>query len=274
MQILTSKKIQGPRLDWLNPDLSYVNTAGARQAIRIWFRKQERAENMQRGQDLIEKERKRLALDFTVDEIADKLSFTTRDDLYAAIGSGAISIHQITTRLAGTEKQAPAYGPITETDTGFAAGVTVMGVGDVLTRLARCCQPLPGNEIMGFITRAQGVSVHRKSCHNITNVTESERLIEVGWGSTARLYPVRIEIEGKDRVGLLRDITTVVSAEKVNISGVLTEAHEDGTVTEYLSLGTNGISQLSRIFNRLETVPGVLRVRRSDHHSQAVKTAG
>ena len=144
----------------------------------------------------------------------------------------------------------------------------------MLTRLAKCCQPLPGNEIMGFITRAQGVSVHRKSCYNITNVTEPERLIEVGWGSTARLYPVRIEIEGKDRVGLLRDITTVVSAEKVNISGVLSEAHEDGTVTEYLSLGTNGISQLSRIFNRLETVPGVLRVRRSDHLSQSVKTVG
>ena len=274
VQILTSNKIQGPRLDWLNPDLGYVNTAGARQAIRVWFRKQERAENIQRGQDLIEKERRRLALDYTVDEIADKLSFTTREDLYAAIGSGAISIHQITTRLSGTEKQTPDFSTVPDADAGFTGGVTVLGVGDVLTRLAKCCQPLPGNEIMGFITRAQGVSVHRKSCHNITNVKEPERLIEVGWGSTARLYPVRIEIEGKDRVGLLRDITTVVSAERVNISGVLTETHEDGTVTEHLSLGTNGISQLSRIFNRLEKVPGVLRVRRSDHLSQAAKTVG
>ena len=274
VQILTSNKIQGPRLDWLNPDLGYVNTAGARQAIRVWFRKQERAENIQRGQDLIEKERRRLALDYTVDEIADKLSFTTREDLYAAIGSGAISIHQITTRLSGTEKQTPDFSTVPDTETGFTGGVTVLGVGDVLTRLAKCCQPLPGNEIMGFITRAQGVSVHRKSCHNITNVKEPERLIEVGWGSTARLYPVRIEIEGKDRVGLLRDITTVVSAERVNISGVLTETHEDGTVTEHLSLGTNGISQLSRIFNRLEKVPGVLRVRRSDHLSQAAKPVG
>ena len=274
VQILTSNKIQGPRLDWLNPDLGYVNTAGARQAIRVWFRKQERAENMQRGQDLIEKERRRLALDYTVDEIADKLSFTTREDLYAAIGSGAISIHQITTRLSGTEKQTPDFSTGPDTGAGFTGGVTVLGVGDVLTRLAKCCQPLPGNEIMGFITRAQGVSVHRKSCHNITNVKEPERLIEVGWGSTVRLYPVRIEIEGKDRVGLLRDITTVVSAERVNISGVLTETHEDGTVTEHLSLGTNGISQLSRIFNRLEKVPGVLRVRRSEHLSQAAKPVG
>ena len=272
VQILTSNRIHGPRLDWLNPDLGYVQTAGARQAIRIWFRKQERAENIQRGQELIEKERKRLALDFTVDEIADKLSFTTRDDLYAAVGSGVISIHQITTRLSGTEKQPTDYGSTPAPETAFDAGVTVLGVEDVLTRLAKCCQPLPGNEIMGFITRAQGVSIHRKSCHNITNVTEPERLIEVGWGSTARLYPVRIEIEGKDRVGLLRDITTVVSAERVNISGVITETHQDGTVTEHLSLGTNGISQLSRIFNRLEKVPGVLRVRRSDHTSQPVKT--
>ena len=272
VQILTSNKVPGPRLDWLNPDLGYVNTAGARQAIRLWFRKQEREENIQRGQELIEKERRRLALDYTVDEIADKLSFTTREDLYAAVGSGAISIHQITTRLSGTEKQTPDTGSLVQTDSGFNAGVTVLGVDDVLTRLARCCQPLPGNEIMGFITRAQGVSVHRKSCHNIKNVTEPERLIEVDWGSTARLYPVRIEIEGKDRVGLLRDITTVVSAEKVNISGVISETHEDGTVTEHLSLGTNGIRQLSRIFNRLEKVPGVLRVRRSDQHAQAVVT--
>ena len=272
VQILTSNKVPGPRLDWLNPDLGYANTAGARQAIRLWFRKQEREENIQRGQELIEKERRRLALDYTVDEIADKLSFTTREDLYAAIGSGAISIHQITTRLSGTEKQAPETGSLVQTAPGFNAGVTVLGVDDVLTRLARCCQPLPGNEIMGFITRAQGVSVHRKSCHNIKNVTEPERLIEVDWGSTARLYPVRIEIEGKDRVGLLRDITTVVSAEKVNISGVISETHEDGTVTEHLSLGTNGIRQLSRIFNRLEKVQGVLRVRRSDQHAQALVT--
>lgn len=272
VQILTSNKVQGPRLDWLNPDLGYVNTAGARQAIRLWFRKQERAENIQRGQELIEKERRRLALDYTVDEIADKLSFTTREDLYAAVGSGAISIHQITTRLSGTEKQAPGPGAGLQTQTGFDTGVTVLGVDDVLTRLAKCCQPLPGNEIMGFITRAQGVSVHRKSCHNITNVTEPERLIEVDWGSTARMYPVRIEIEGNDRVGLLRDITTVVSAERVNISGVITETHQDGTVTEYLSLSTNGIRQLSRIFNRLEKVPGVLRVRRSDQLAQAAVT--
>ena len=272
VQILTSKKVQGPRLDWLNTDLGYVQTAGARQAIRLWFRKQERAENIQRGQELIEKERRRLALGYTVDEIADKLSFTNRDDLYAAVGSGAISIHQITTRLSGTEKPTAESGAGAQAQPGFDTGVTVLGVEDVLTRLAKCCQPLPGNEIMGFITRAQGVSVHRKSCHNITNVTEPERLIEVGWGSTARMYPVRIEIEGKDRVGLLRDITTVVSAEKVNISGVITETHEDGTVTEHLSLTTNGIRQLSRIFNRLEKVPGVLRVRRSDQRAHAAVT--
>ncbi len=272
VQIMTSNKVQGPRLDWLNPDLGYVQTAGARQAIRLWFRKQERVENIQRGQELIEKERRRLALGYTVDEIADKLSFTNRDDLYTAVGSGAISIHQITTRLSGTEKPTPESGAGAQAQPGFDTGVTVLGVEDVLTRLAKCCQPLPGNEIMGFITRAQGVSVHRKSCHNITNVTEPERLIEVGWGSTARMYPVRIEIEGKDRVGLLRDITTVVSAEKVNISGVITETHEDGTVTEHLSLTTNGIRQLSRIFNRLEKVPGVLRVRRSDQRAHAAVT--
>ena len=272
VQILTSNKVLGPRLDWLNPDLGYVNTAGARQAIRLWFRKQKRAENIQRGQELIEKERRRLALDHNVDEIADKLSFTTREDLYAAVGSGTISIHQITTRLSGAEKQISTPDLGVQTQSGLDTGVSVLGVDDVLTRLAKCCQPLPGNEIMGFITRAQGVSVHRKSCHNITNVTEPERLIGVDWGSTARLYPVRIEIEGNDRVGLLRDITTVVSAEKVNISGVMTETHQDGTVTEHLSLGTNGIRQLSRIFNRLEKVPGVLRVRRSDQVAQAVVT--
>lgn len=265
LEILTSKKVPGPRLDWLNQDLGYVKTAGARQAIRLWFRRQERAENIQRGQELIEKERKRLALDLTVDDMARQFTYSSGDDFLAALGSGAVSLHQVAARLSPPAKPEPRDGLAALPDTTTTTGVTVLGVGDVLTHLAKCCNPLPGNQIMGFITRTRGVTIHRRDCYNVVNERERERLIQVEWGSTPQLYPVRIQLEAMDRVGLLRDITTIVSEEKVNISGVTTSVHGDGTVSEYLNLETSGIGQLSRILSKLERVRGVTSVTRSDH---------
>ncbi|MCH8089177.1 MAG: bifunctional (p)ppGpp synthetase/guanosine-3',5'-bis(diphosphate) 3'-pyrophosphohydrolase [Chloroflexi bacterium] len=269
VQMLTSNKIRGPRLDWLNPDLGYVKTANARQAIRVWFRRQRRAENIERGQELVDKELRRLALTFTLNDLARQFKYSSREDFLAALGSGTISIHQVANTLSPPERPVVKDTVGRSRDGRPVRGVTVLGVEDVLTRLARCCNPLPGDQIMGFITRSQGVTVHKRDCHNVVDVQEQERLIQVEWGSTPQLYPVRIQLEGKDRVGLLRDITTVVSAEKVNISGVMTEVHGDGTVTEYLNLETSGIGQLSRIFTRLEKVGGVLRVSRSEHPPRA-----
>ena len=264
VEIMTSNKVLGPRLDWLNQDLGYLKTASARQSIRLWFRRQERVENIQRGRELIEKELKRLALDLTIEDIAQLFNYPFEEEFLVALGSGNISLHQVAAKLLPPEKSKDSGAPAIASVDEPSAMVKVLGVGDVLTHLAKCCSPLPGNEIMGFITRNRGVTIHRNDCYNIVNEKERERLIQVEWSSTPQLYPVRIQLEALDRVGLLRDITTLVSEEKLNISGVMSTAHGDGIVSEFLNLETAGISQLSRILSKLERVRGVISASRSE----------
>ena len=151
-----------------------------------------------------------------------------------------------------------AEEPLAPTSTG----VQVMGVGDLLTHLAMCCQPVPGDDIIGYVTRGRGVTVHRQDCPNLRKETDEERLIPVSWGETRNLYPVRLGIEAWDRVGLLRDITATVSAEGVNISSVRTEVHEDGTMSSSLTVLVASMAQLSRLFVRLEAVRGITSVVR------------
>ena len=144
-----------------------------------------------------------------------------------------------------------------------------MGVGDLLIRMARCCNPIPGDPIMGFVTRTRGVTVHKKDCLSLQNEDEPERLVSVGWGEAKELYPVRVRIKAYDRVGLLRDCTVQVSEERVNIASVITQEHPDGTVTMDLTMHTTGLDQLGKLFAKLEGVRGVTSVTR-DRSSIAV----
>ena len=152
--------------------------------------------------------------------------------------------------------------------TGPASGIQVLGVGDLLTRMAQCCSPIRGDKITGYITRNRGVTVHRETCPNIVNESERERLVEVTWGQTQTLYPVRISIEAWDRVGLLRDVTSLVSEERVNIAACVSEESDDISVIS-LTVYTDGINQLSRLFSKLEGVEGVIRVIRAKSLSPA-----
>ena len=263
VEILTSKVARGPSLDWLSPNLGYVKSGNAREEIRSWFRKQERGANIQRGKELLTKELRRLNVALDEAELAQSFKYETAEDFLAALGSGSITSNQLAARLSppqerpAEEYQPPLVGP--------ASGIEVLGVGDLLTHLARCCSPLPGDEIVGFITRSRGITVHRTDCSNIQNEDEPDRLIKVDWGSTRHLHPVRLFIEAWDRVGLLRDITTLVSADKVNIASMVTEENnEEGTASVYLTLFTLGIDQLSRLFVKLEGVQGVISVTRTD----------
>ena len=138
-----------------------------------------------------------------------------------------------------------------------------MGVGDLYTRLASCCKPVYGDAIIGYITRGRGITVHRADCYNVVHVDETERLIQVSWGDEQRqYYPIQARLEAWDRVGLLRDITTCVADEKVNMLSVLTNVHDDRTVTVLMTLEVDGIKQLSRILQKLESVRDVYDVRR------------
>ncbi|HXG41735.1 MAG TPA: bifunctional (p)ppGpp synthetase/guanosine-3',5'-bis(diphosphate) 3'-pyrophosphohydrolase [Dehalococcoidia bacterium] len=264
VEIITSKTSRGPSRDWLNPHLGYVRTSHARQKIRQWFKRQERAENIARGREMLERELKRLGLHLP--EVEEEVLRVTQapglEDLCLRIGYGEMSSQQVALRLshliepppeptAAPPAQRPAY----------TGGVRVLGTGDLLTRLARCCQPVPGDTIIGYITRGEGVTVHRHDCRNVLAL-ERERLVEVEWADGGSVYPVAVRIDAWDRVGLLRDVSTLVADERVNMTGVHTDEHPDGTITIYVTLETRGVAQLMRLLNKLETVRGVISVER------------
>ncbi len=271
VEILRSRTSKGPSRDWLNQNLGYIRTAHSREKIRQWFRKQERAENIERGREMLEKELKRLGWDVSErqEQLLTLFNYTSWEDFLAAIGYGGISTNSIARKVAAViereeaEAETPPDLPQKQEPAKLGGpGMRVLGVGNLLTTMARCCNPVPGDQIIGYVTRSRGVSVHRADCLNVLNEAERERIVEVEWGTVTRTYPVSVRIEAWDRVGLLRDITTVVTDEKVNMVGVRTIENGDGSVTITTTLETTGIEQLSRLLSRIEIIRGVRSVER------------
>ena len=149
----------------------------------------------------------------------------------------------------------------------------VLGVGDLVTHLAQCCHPVPGDEIIGYITRSRGVTIHRQDCYNVVHEDEKERLVPVEWGQADLLYPVSIQVEAWDRVGLMRDITTVVAEEKVNIASVNLANGDDHTISIFLTLETKGLAQLSQLLKKIDAVRGVISVTRVGYEASKKKSA-
>jgi GTP pyrophosphokinase len=260
VEIITSKGDKGPSRDWLNTDLGYLHTSHAKEKVRQWFRKQERGENIERGKEILEKELRRLGISITEDELAGLFKKESKEEFLAAIGYGDISTHQIANRLAVQEEK--PIPQVTPKKQGAASGIQVMGVDNLLTQIATCCNPMPGDDIIGYVTRSRGISVHRKDCPNIVNTTEKERLISVDWGTTEQLYAVPVRIDGFDRVGLLRDITGLVAEEGINIASATVAERDDGTSVITLTLQTKGLGQLSRLLSKIEGIQGVINVAR------------
>ena len=267
IEIMTTKTERGPSPDWLNPSLGYVNSASGRGKIRQWFKQQARDSNIGRGKDILRREIRRMNLTLSDTEILNLVKYDGMEDFLVALGSGVITEAQVAYRLAQSRQEQEREDPFpNKSRLAFSSpntGVSVMGVGDLLTRMAECCNPIPGDEILGYITRTRGVSVHKNDCPNLKNEDEQERIIHVSWGSIKDLYPVRVRMEAYDRVGLLRDMTMKVSEEKVNIASVVTEENDDGTVTMELTLHTTGLGQLGKLFSKLEGVRGVTSVTRA-----------
>ena len=262
VEIMSSKGAKGPSRDWLNPHLGYTKTSHAREKIRQWFKKQERAENIERGRELLEKELRRLGVKLSKrEELAKLFKYDSLDDFLAAIGYGGITVHQIALKLAAEQEQPKVVAEVAPPEAPVSA-IRVLGIGDLLTRLAQCCRPVPGDKIVGYVTRSRGVAIHRQDCYNVLRESEKERLIAVEWGQTDSLYPVSIQVEAWDRVGLIHDITKVIAEEKVNIAAVSSTHHDDYTVTEYFTLETKGLAQLSRLLVKIEGVRGVISVTR------------
>jgi guanosine-3',5'-bis(diphosphate) 3'-pyrophosphohydrolase len=261
VEIVSAKGAKAPSRDWLSPHLGYIKTSHAREKIKQWFRRQERAENIERGRELLEKEMRHLGIrPGEREELAKLFKYDSLDDFLAAIGYGGISTHQIALKLSA-QQPLPAKVEVTPPKPPESA-ILVLGVEDLVTHLARCCHPVPGDRIIGYVTRSRGVTIHRQDCYNVVHEDEKERLIAVGWGQTDSVYPVNIQVEAWDRVGLIRDITTIVAEEGVNIASVSSVHHDDHTVCEYFTLQTKDLAQLSRLMTKIDGVRGVTRVSR------------
>ncbi len=267
VEIVTTKGEHGPSRDWMN----VVRTSHAREKIRQWFKRKDRDENIVHGRESLERELRRLARKSIqavghdkIAEVVKQYNMDSLDDFYAAVGYGAISAQQVVMRLGvvdDAEVGLPTVAPATiPARTG---GVRVKGVGDLLVRFAKCCHPIPGDPIVGFITRGKGVTVHLQSCPTVLNEREVPRLIEVEWeAAPAQTYPIAIRVEGYDRTGLLNDITQVVAENKVNIVAAAVHVNPDHTAIVTATLQVASVSQLARVMSRIEGLKDVLSVQR------------
>ena len=262
VEIISSKKDKGPSRDWMSPNLGYVTSSHAREKIRQWFKKQARNENIDIGRETLDKELKHLGLDAAYREtIARLFKYDSLDDFFAAIGCGDISTQTIAVKLAAQEQPKTIVFDRHTTTTSLD-NIRVLGSGDVITNMAKCCNPVPDDLIIGYVTRSRGITVHRQDCFNVLREDEKERLVSVDWGKSANRYHACIQIEAWDRVGLVRDISTLLAEEKVNISNMNVNEHKNNTTSLFFDIETSGLPQLSRLLSRIETVSGVTSVAR------------
>ena len=267
VEIVTTKVAHGPSRDWLN----IVQTGHAKEKIRQWFKRQQRDENIVHGRDSLDRELRRLArtsLDKVgadrMSEMADLYRYNSVDDFYAAVGYGAVSPQQVVMKLGvvddANETVLPQVAPALPARTG---GVRVNGVGDLMIRFAKCCHPIPGDPIIGYITRGRGVTVHLPTCPTIVNERDVGRLIEVEWeGQMQQTYPIAIRVEAYDRTGLLSEITNVVAENKVNILAANVSVNPDHTATVQATLQVSSVAQLAKVLSRIEQLKDVHTVAR------------
>ena len=261
VEILTVKD-GGPSRDWLNPQLNYVDTQRARQKISHWFRRQQREQNIADGREILDREMRRLGIDQeTYAEIAALFKYGSVQDFMAAVGYGDISPSQIARRIdeAADKNERLRLKAIPDTP---ITDIQVMGVGDLLTRMAPCCKPVPGDAIVGYTTRGKGITVHRADCPNIVHLQDVERLIPVSWGKPQQAYPVPVVVEAFDRSGLLRDIASAVADLGLSMSSANVYSNHDATATIRITVGVRGVGQLSALLNKLQSVHDVLDARR------------
>ncbi len=284
VEILTSKHSYGPSRDWLK----IAQSSHARNKIKQWFKKEKREENIAKGREMLERELKRIGLvpaEWMTDEklldVARKFSFQDVEDMLSAIGFGGITAAQICTRLTEKlRKEADEANQIELTEEGVevkpqapaerrsrpSSGVIVKGVDNLLVRFARCCNPVPGDEIIGYVTRGRGVSVHRADCPNIQAAAEEEeaaRIIEVAWEETTDAnYSVEIEVLGHDRRGLLNEVLQAVAESKTNISAVSGRTDKHKLAVMHMTILIRNKDHLQAVVERIKRVKDIFSVQR------------
>lgn len=264
VNIINSKASRGPSRDWLN----FVKTSNARSHIKRYFRRLQRDENIQAGRHLLEKEMKRLGVNMAFDEISTIWGSTSVEDLFAQLGSGDTTarsvVQKVLSQSQGEHEDLANIPHITPPPApAGTTGIRVCGTGNVLTRMARCCNPVPGEPIVGYVTKGRGVSVHRADCRMILNENSRERLVDVSWGdSDTQGYPVPIYVESWDRVGLWRDVTAMIANAGINIEELHQVEVKDSRVALSMHLKIKSIRQLTEILDKLNRIPNVIEARR------------
>jgi guanosine-3',5'-bis(diphosphate) 3'-pyrophosphohydrolase len=264
VEVLTAKR-GGPSRDWLNPDLGLVRSHRAAQKIRQNFRRQDREQNITQGRELLEKELKRLGVEaYSFETLARKFGYAKPEDLHFALGAGDLHGRQIAARVLEEEREAQAKKwPPTTAPKGLrhTEEVAILGTRGLLTNLARCCKPVPGDPIVGYITRGRGATIHRRDCPNVLYQKEPERIIKVTWGQAQETYPVAVRITAYDRDGLMKDVSTVVAEEHINMTS-LSVATKNSIATFEVTMEIADIEVLSRVLARIEQLPNVIEARR------------
>ncbi|MEZ4336043.1 MAG: bifunctional (p)ppGpp synthetase/guanosine-3',5'-bis(diphosphate) 3'-pyrophosphohydrolase [Sandaracinaceae bacterium] len=270
VEILTHKEPQ-PSRDWMNQSLGFLRTASARARVRQWFRKQGRDEAVAHGREMVERELARLdPKHATIEDVAKKLEYPGVEELYAAVGYGDRSSQSITSAAMALELEKappappPPMAPATEPKKQKAAkGLRVNRIDEVVGRRARCCNPVPGDDVIGFVTRGRGIVVHLRRCSHVLSTNEPERLVEIEWGTgEGERHSVDVEIRAHDRAGLMGELSKEVTTLGVNITSARAEGQRGGGAWVRLRLECQSADQVARVLERLGRHPDVLEVRR------------
>ncbi len=271
VDVLTTK-IGGPSRDWLSPHLGYVKTNRAKAKIRQWFIQQDQDKSVSAGRAALEREFQRLGIkQIKLEKAADQLGFPKLEDLCAAVGQGVLTTAQVVARLQDLLPAPPAAEgglPVLRKFKPPEPGkddVKIRGVGHLLTQMAQCCQPAPFEPIAGYITQGRGVTIHRQDCTNFLGLANQhhERVIEVGWGETPATYPVDIMIVARDRSGLLRDITSILANDSVNVLRADTLTDKETSIARMgLTLEIIDVVQLSRVLDKISQLPNIMAAYR------------
>jgi len=268
VEILTSKQ-GGPSRDWLNSSLGLVKTQRARSKIRLWFKKQDREQNLAQGRVMLEREFRRLGLgEINLETLARQLEYKNPDEMFVALGCGDLPTNRVIGLISEQETPDELVVSVPKAETTSTDAISVVGLRGILATTAKCCNPTPGDPIIGYITRGRGATIHRQDCPNVLRATvkERERLVRVSWGKPTNTYPVPIRVTAFDRQGLMGDISNLLNGEGVNIVEVkvkVNHAQEKADTADIrLVVEVRDIAHLSRVLTRMENLANVLDVQR------------